>query len=126
MSNYIFIILGLLISIALNAAAQIFIRMGAMNKKIYLNLDMIMEIVKSIHIWYGMFCYGMSIFLWIYVLSKVQVSLAYPFQALGYIFGSFLAWYFLDEKLTNLNIIGLIFISIGLLFLSIGIYNSER
>ena len=100
--------------------------MGAMNKKIYLNLDMIMEIVKSIHIWYGMFCYGMSIFLWIYVLSKVQVSLAYPFQALGYIFGSFLAWYFLDEKLTNLNIIGLIFISIGLLFLSIGIYNSER
>ena len=62
-----------------------FLRMGAMNKKIYLNLDMIMEIVKSIHIWYGMFCYGMSIFLWIYVLSKVQVSLAYPFQALGYI-----------------------------------------
>ncbi len=126
MSNYIFIILGLLISIALNAAAQVFIRMGAMNKKIYLSLDMIMEIVKSIHIWYGMFCYAISIFLWIYVLSKVQVSLAYPFQALGYIFGSFLAWYILDEKLTNLNIIGLIFISIGLLFLSVGIYNSER
>ena len=42
----------------------------------------------------------------------------YPFQALGYIFGS-LAWYFLDEKINNINLIGLIFISVGLIILSL-------
>tara|TARA_B100001248_G_C27222851_1_gene381121 strand:+ start:28 stop:408 length:381 start_codon:yes stop_codon:yes gene_type:complete len=126
MNNYSLIILGLFLSIALNATAQIFIRMSVMKKKLSFDFDIILEIIKSIHIWYGMLCYGVSIFLWIYVLSKVQVSLAYPFQALGYIFGSFLAWYFLDEKLNNLNLIGLVFISVGLIILSIGIYNNER
>lgn len=126
MNNYSLIILGLFLSIALNATAQIFIRMSVMKKKLSFDFDIILEIIKSLHIWYGMLCYGISIFLWIYVLSKVQVSLAYPFQALGYIFGSFLAWYFLDEKLNNLNLIGLIFISVGLIILSIGIYNNER
>lgn len=126
MNNFSFIILGLFLSIALNATAQIFIRVSVMNKKLSFNLEIIIEILKSLYIWYGMLCYGISIFLWIYVLSKIQVSLAYPFQALGYIFGSFLAWYFLDEKLDNLNLVGLIFISVGLIILSIGIYNNER
>merc|ERR1711991_341156 len=125
-SNFSLIMLGLVASIVLNASAQIFIRLSVMNKSLSLNLYTIIEVIKSIQIWYGMFCYGISIFLWIYVLSKVQVSLAYPFQALGYIFGSFLAWYFLDEKINNLNLIGLIFISIGLIILSLGIYNSEK
>lgn len=126
MNNFSFIILGLFLSIALNASAQIFIRMSVMHKKLSFDVEIILETIKSLHIWYGMLCYGISIFLWIYVLSKIQVSLAYPFQALGYIFGSFLAWYFLDEKLNNLNLIGLIFISVGLIILSIGIYNNER
>ena len=126
MNNFSLIILVLFLSIALNATAQIFIRMSVMKKKLSFEFDIILEIIKSLHIWYGMLCYGISIFLWIYVLSKVQVSLAYPFQALGYIFGSFLAWYFLGEKLNNLNLIGLFFISVGLIILSIGIYNNER
>ena len=126
MSNFSLIIFGLILSISLNASAQIFIRLSVMNKNLGLNLDAVIEVIKSLQIWYGMFCYGISIFLWIYVLSKIQVSLAYPFQALGYIFGSFLAWYFLDEKINNLNLIGLIFISIGLIILSLGMYNSER
>lgn len=126
MSNFSLIMLGLVASIVLNASAQIFIRLSVMNKSLSLNLYTIIEVIKSIQIWYGMFCYGISIFLWIYVLSKVQVSLAYPFQALGYIFGSFLAWYFLDEKINNINLTGLFFISVGLIILSLGMYNSEK
>ncbi len=118
--------IGLFLSIALNASAQIFLRTAVMNKKLSFSIEVILELIKSIHIWYGMICYSFSIFLWIFVLSKIQVSLAYPFQALGYILGSFLAWYLLDEKVNNLNLTGLIFISIGLIILSIGIYNNER
>ena len=33
----------------------------------------------------GFISYGVSIIIWLWVLSKVEVSLAYPFQALGYI-----------------------------------------
>ena len=126
MNNFTFIIFGLILSIGLNASAQVFLRNGVKNKNLVLSFDVFLEIAKSLHVWYGMVCYAVSIFLWIFVLSKIQVSLAYPFQAFGYILGSILAWYFLDEKLNNLNILGLFFISIGLLILSIGIYNNGK
>ena len=126
MNNFTFIIFGLILSIGLNASAQVFLRNGVKNKILSFNFDVLLEIVKSVQVWYGMVCYAVSIFLWIFVLSKIQVSLAYPFQALGYILGSILAWYFLDEKLNNLNILGLFFISLGLLILSIGIYNDGK
>ena len=126
MTNFSIILIGLILSITLNACAQLFIRAGVMNKKIDLNLDIIFEIIKSLPVWYGMICYAISIFLWIYVLSKIQVSLAYPFQALGYILGSFLAWYILDEKINNINLLGLFFIFVGIIILSVGIYINER
>ena len=126
MTNFGIILTGLILSITLNACAQLFIRAGVKNKEISFNLDIIFEIIKSMPVWYGMTCYAISIFLWIYVLSKIQVSLAYPFQALGYILGSFLAWYILDEKINNTNLLGLFFIFVGIIILSVGIYNNER
>lgn len=126
MNSFILIIFGLIFSVALNAIAQIFLRSGALQLKFEFTLNFLVDLLKSVNIWYGMACYGISIFLWIIVLSKVQVSLAYPFQGLGYIFGTFLAWLYLNEKVSLLNSIGLIVILIGIIILSAGIYNNEK
>ena len=66
----------------------------------------------------GLLCYAVSIFLWLAVLARVQVSIAYPFQALGYVFASLVAWRFLGEGITALNLLGLGLICAGVVVLS--------
>ncbi len=66
----------------------------------------------------GFICYGISIVIWLWVLSKVEVSFAYPFQALGYILVTILAWMIFNEQINILRIMALIFISIGLIILA--------
>ena len=59
-------------------------------------------------------------------IVKNSSFLGLSFSSIWVYLGTILAWYFLDEKLNNLNILGLFFISIGLLILSIGIYNNGK
>jgi multidrug transporter EmrE-like cation transporter len=117
-SNFIFIIS----SVLLNAFAQILLKAGM---KQFGNIDLknnIMNTCISIafnpYIISGFIAYGVSILLWLWVLSKVDVSLAYPFQALGYIVVTILAWIIFQENINYIRIIALIFITIGLIILA--------
>ena len=72
----------------------------------------------------GLTCYAVSIVVWLYVLSRLQVSPAYPFQAAGYILGAVLAWMFLGEEIRPLNTLGLVLICLGLVCHSLGVAES--
>jgi multidrug transporter EmrE-like cation transporter len=118
LSNFIFIIS----SVLLNAFAQILLKAGM---KQFGNIDLknnIMNTCISIafnpYIISGFIAYGVSILLWLWVLSKVDVSLAYPFQALGYIVVTILAWIIFQENISYIRIMALIFITIGLIILA--------
>ena len=117
-SNLIFIIS----SVLLNALAQILLKAGM---KQFGNIELKNNIINTSvsialnpYIITGFISYGISIILWLWVLSKVDVSLAYPFQALGYIVVTILAWLIFQEDITLTRIIALIFISIGLIILA--------
>jgi multidrug transporter EmrE-like cation transporter len=117
-SNLIFIIS----SVLLNAFAQILLKAGMKQFGIIELKNNIIHTSVSIalnpYIITGFISYGVSIILWLWVLSKVDVSLAYPFQALGYIVVTILAWLIFQEDITLTRIIALIFISIGLIILA--------
>jgi len=117
-SNLIFIIS----SVLLNALAQILLKAGMKQFGIIELKNNIIHTSVSIalnpYIITGFISYGVSIILWLWVLSKVDVSLAYPFQALGYIVVTILAWLIFQEDITLTRIIALIFISIGLIILA--------
>jgi multidrug transporter EmrE-like cation transporter len=117
-SNLIFIIS----SVLLNALAQILLKAGMKQfGNIELKNNIIntsVSIVLNPYIITGFISYGVSIILWLWVLSKVDVSLAYPFQALGYIVVTILAWLIFQEDITLTRIIALMFISIGLIILA--------
>ena len=86
-------------SVLLNALAQIFLKFGMMqitplNHKNNL-IETSSKIIFNPYIFSGLTSYGISIILWLWVLSKVDVSLAYPFQALGYIIVTM--WFFVKE-----------------------------
>lgn len=117
-SNFIYIIS----SVLLNALAQILLKAGM---KQFGNIDLKNNIINTSisialnpYIITGFISYGISILLWLWVLSKVDVSLAYPFQALGYIVVTILAWLIFQENISFTRIMALIFITIGLIILA--------
>ena len=119
--NFIIII----ISVLLNALAQIFLKIG-MKKFAPIDLQnnllqTFMAIIINPHIILGFISYGLSIILWLWVLSKVEVSLAYPFQALGYILVTILAWLLFHEDINIIRISALVFITIGLILLALSV-----
>jgi drug/metabolite transporter (DMT)-like permease len=66
----------------------------------------------------GAFLYGFATLLWLYVLSKVDLSYAYPFLALTYVLVIISAWLFLGEPIPVLRWIGLSVICIGVLIIA--------
>ncbi|MBH87879.1 MAG: 4-amino-4-deoxy-L-arabinose transferase [Pelagibacterales bacterium] len=118
LTNLIFIVT----SVLLNALAQILLKAGMKN---FGNIDLKNNITQTVlsislnpYIISGFISYGISIILWLWVLSKVDVSLAYPFQALGYIIVTILAWLVFQENINLIRIIALIFITLGLIILA--------
>ena len=108
-----------LISIILGAVAQYFLKMGVsvVSEKSKSFSEIIKSGVTNWHLLSGLFCYGLSLLLWFYVLSKMELSKAYPLVSLGYVFTLILGYYFLDEAITVSKVSGIILIMIGVVVL---------
>ena len=110
--------LGLLmLNVGIVSFAQILIKLGT-NKvhHIFSNNSIIVSIFKVIFhpgIFWGTFLYVISLALWIYILTKTKVSIAYPLMSVSYIAVMFLSIHFLKESVNTLQWIGAIFILIG-------------
>lgn len=112
----------ILLSVSLNAFAQIFLKKGAdaclANRLV--NLETLLLCVSNLYFWLGFLCYAISILSWIFVLSKMNVSLAYPFLAFGFVLSIVLAYVLLGEAITLSKITAIFFICVGLIILSLG------
>lgn len=75
-------------------------------------------IFTNLWLWLAMFCYATSILLWMSVLSKVEVSFAYPFLSVGYVVAAIAGYCLFNENLSPLRIIGIIVICIGVILIS--------
>ncbi|SCH60497.1 DMT family transporter [uncultured Bacteroides sp.] len=114
-------ILLILISVLLNCAAQLCIRKGML---IIGEVEM-SSIVRSLGVmitnlwlWGAMISYAVSILLWIVVLSKVEVSFAYPFLSIGYVVAALVGYYFFGESLSLIRVAGIIIICVGVYLIS--------
>jgi len=61
----------------------------------------------------GIFLYVLGTGVWLILLTKVDVSYAYPMLSLGYVFVLFFSFVFLHEPLTALKLLGTLLIVIG-------------
>jgi len=73
----------------------------------------------------GLAIYFLGAVVWLFVLSRIQLSYAYPFVALGFVFTAILARLFLDESFTAPKIIGTLLIISGVLVLARSIALSQ-
>lgn len=115
--------LSLLISILTAATAQIILKKGALefpDLKLSLSsfFDLILGIFQNKWLFTGMALFVISFFFYIFTLSKVQLSFAYPVMvSVGMILVIIGSWIFLGERLSLLNIIGILLIILGIFLL---------
>lgn len=114
-------IILILVSVLLNCTAQLCIRKGMLlvgetgMSNVITNLGVM---VTNIWLWGAMICYALSILLWMAVLSKVEVSFAYPFLSIGYVVAAVVGYYFFGESLSVIRIVGIVIICIGVYLIS--------
>lgn len=113
--------LMILASVLLNCLAQILMRKGMLViGEVGVNnfTQNIVPMLTNLWLWGAMFCYAISILLWLSVLSKVEVSYAYPFLSVGYVVASVAGYFFFSENLSPIRIAGIIVICIGVFLIS--------
>jgi len=108
-------IIMLLFSVALGAAGQILLKYGVTLLGEGASPIVILKGIFTPYVFGGFLCYGLSSLVYLNVLSKLDLSYAYPFVALSFVAVTLLSWYLLDETLPMLRIIGLALIMAGVL-----------
>ncbi len=113
----------ILISVSLSVVAQILLKYGMSSHAVQtaINSDPMagtMAIMTNISVLSGLTAYVSSAAVWLFVLSKIDVSKAYPFVGLGFIGTMFFAYWFLNEPLTMLKVTGTLLIVAGVLLIS--------
>lgn len=78
-----------------------------------INFRLILRIMLNPLIIAGLFLYAIALFLWLIVLSKLELSYAAPLYSISYIFIAILSFIFLKESVTILRILGILIICLG-------------
>lgn len=98
-----------------SAAAQYFYKAGSSGLE--LNLA---SVLTSYNIFLGLFLYGIGAVLVIFALKRVELSVAYPFFSLSYVWVALISLFILSEALALINWFGIFFIAAGLSFIGYG------
>lgn len=122
----------ILFTVMTNAAAQLLLKygmisLGSISFSAETLIQRIFQIVFNPWIFAGLVTFVISMASHLYVLSKVDLSFAYPFLSLAYVMVALLAWWLFNEDLGTLKIAGIIFICIGtILIAQSGSGNSQQ
>ena len=81
-------------------------------------VEFVFAIMGSPLVWLGIFCYLVSLFIWMLVLSRIDLSIAYPASSACYIFVPLLSVFFLQEKVGPIRWLGIFLIVAGIHFIS--------
>ncbi len=103
----------LLVSVSLGAAGQLCLKYGV---SLLGEGPSPLTLIKGIftpYVFLGFALYGISSLVYLNVLSRLDLSYAYPFVALSFVMVTVLSWHFLGESLPLLRIIGLALIMAG-------------
>lgn len=112
----------ILVSVFLGAAGQILVKYGASGLDIDFTfrhiIPSILNILGNLPVMLGIISYGISFLIWIKVLSKVELSYAYPMVSMGYIITMIFSYFLFKENISPARIIGVVLIIAGVVLIS--------
>lgn len=111
------------LSILLNCAAQLLFRAGMIQfGKVSFEGSSLWPLIfyasTSPYIICGIFFSVTGLVLWLAVLSRAEISLAYPMISLSYVITSVIAWGAFGENLSPMRIAGILVILAGVVLIS--------
>ena len=113
----------ILVDVVLNVTGQLSLKYG-MSKFGNFSLSVstlppvFLKAATNVHVLLGLFCYGLGFMVWLIVLSKAEVSYAYPMISLGYVFTAILARLLLGESVTATRIAGILVTCLGVFLIA--------
>lgn len=111
------------LSILMSSTAHVFLKKGMIAHSLKsTNADGIICLLWTVgtNPWIlgGLFLHVSALVVWLWALSKVDISFAYPFLSLGYVLVGAMAWLWLGEELNLEKLRGMGIIIIGVLLLA--------
>ncbi len=76
-------------------------------------VGMLLMAMVSPGVAFGLTCYVLSSMMYLFILSRIPMSMLYPMVALNYVFVTFLAWAYLKEDVPVARLAGLAIIIAG-------------
>ena len=118
--RYVILILG---CVVVNSFGQLSLKKGMMSVgKIGFELNQLVPTLLSAFgnsfVLLGLSLYVISALLWMVILSRVDLSFAYPFVSFSYVMVILFSWLLLKENLPFIRIVGVLVICLGVYLVS--------
>jgi drug/metabolite transporter (DMT)-like permease len=113
----------IMVDVALNVTGQLSLKYG-MSRFGNFALSMstlppiFLKAATNFYVLLGLFCYGLGFMVWLVVLSKAEVSWAYPMISLGYVFTAILGRLILGESVSATRMAGILVTCLGVLLIA--------
>jgi multidrug transporter EmrE-like cation transporter len=109
-------------AIVLNACANIMMKLGALKLGSISGLsvtDFVVKFITNYYLLFGIFLFAINIFLYIIILTKINISIVYPiWTSGGFLLISLLSVLYLKESLSVVQIIGIFLVASGITLLA--------
>jgi multidrug transporter EmrE-like cation transporter len=105
-------------SVSLNAVGQLFFKQGMSGGRVDVGSLLSLRAFLSPFILAGLICYGLSLVLWLIILSDVPLSLAYPMVSLGYVLVVVASMVLLGESVSATRWLAVLLICAGVVLLA--------
>ncbi len=108
----------ILVTVTMSACAQLALKLGMKGPGTTAGLaegGLTAALSVALNPWIilGLSIYGLSVVLWLWVLSKVELSVAYPFVGVSFLITMAFGAWLLHEEITVGRLIGTVLIAIG-------------
>lgn len=105
------------VSVTLSAAGQLLIKsaVNSASSNAYLPLQLGYSLLTSPALWLGLLCYGISMVLWLFTLSLVDLTVAYPFVSIGFVAVLVGSSIWLREPVTPGRVVGALLVTLGVI-----------
>lgn len=110
--------------VTIGALAQLAMKIGMSGPAVQATIssgigpNIVWSVIQSPLVIGGLFAYLAGAALWLFVLSKADLSLVFPFTGLGFVMTMIFGWLFLNENVGTYRITGTLFIAFGALLVS--------
>ena len=113
------------ISVTISAIAQVTLKQGMSSPAVQQGLtggwpQIVMVVASNLYLWLGLMLYALGAVLWLGVLARIDVSIAYPFVGLGFILTALFGVFLLGEAFSVIRFVGTCLVVLGIVLVTQG------